>query len=145
MADSHVSLEDSAMQTLRGDAGEGIGLSIVKRLCDMLDASIEMQSVKDQCAAFRILFPRHYASYLAVSVLSFGTTINRITDGDDGSSRGRYACRIGSVIHVIERQRGGEFDRLHGKARAHVEQLGVTDQFLIYSIVAGDIGYDHAQ
>jgi signal transduction histidine kinase len=62
MADSHVSLEDSAMQTLRGDAGEGIGLSIVKRLCEMLDASIEMQSVKDQGTTFRILFPRHYAS-----------------------------------------------------------------------------------
>ena len=62
MADSHVSLEDSAMQTLRGDAGEGIGLSIVKRLCEMLDATIEMQSVKDQGTTFRILFPRHYAS-----------------------------------------------------------------------------------
>ena len=50
------------MQTLRGDAGEGIGLSIVKRLCDMLDASIEMQSIKDQGTTFRILFPRHYSS-----------------------------------------------------------------------------------
>jgi signal transduction histidine kinase len=56
------SLEDTGMQILRGDAGEGIGLSIVKRLCDMLDASIEMQSIKDQGTTFRILFPRHYAS-----------------------------------------------------------------------------------
>jgi signal transduction histidine kinase len=62
MTDSRVSLEDAAMQTLRGDAGEGIGLSIVKRLCDMLDASIEMQSIKNQGTTFRILFPRHYAS-----------------------------------------------------------------------------------
>jgi signal transduction histidine kinase len=62
MAASHASLEDTAMQTLRGDAGEGIGLSIVKRLCEMLDASIEMQSIKDQGTTFRILFPRHYAS-----------------------------------------------------------------------------------
>jgi signal transduction histidine kinase len=43
------------------DRGEGIGLSIVKRLCEMLDASIEMQSVKDQGTTFRIFFPRHYA------------------------------------------------------------------------------------
>ena len=62
MAASHTSLEDMGKQTLRGDAGEGIGLSIVKRLCDMLDASIEMQSIKDQGTTFRILFPRHYAS-----------------------------------------------------------------------------------
>jgi signal transduction histidine kinase len=44
------------------EGGEGIGLSIVKRLCEMLDASIEMQSVKDQGTTFRILFPKHYAS-----------------------------------------------------------------------------------
>jgi signal transduction histidine kinase len=62
MAANHTSLEDTGKQTLRGDAGEGIGLSIVKRLCDMLDASIEMQSIKDQGTTFRILFPRHYAS-----------------------------------------------------------------------------------
>jgi signal transduction histidine kinase len=62
MAGSHTGLEDTGMHTLRGDAGEGIGLSIVKRLCDMLDASIEMQSIKDQGTTFRILFPRHYAS-----------------------------------------------------------------------------------
>ena len=61
LAAGHASLEDSAMQTLRGDAGEGIGLSIVKRLCEMLDATIEMQSIKDQGTSFRILFPRHYA------------------------------------------------------------------------------------
>ena len=47
---------------MRGEAGEGIGLSIVKRLCDMLDANIEMESVKDQGSTFRILFPRHYSS-----------------------------------------------------------------------------------
>jgi signal transduction histidine kinase len=62
MTSERVGLEETAMQTLRGDAGEGIGLSIVKRLCEMLDASIEMQSAKDQGTTFRILFPRHYAS-----------------------------------------------------------------------------------
>ena len=43
------------------EAGEGIGLSIVKRLCELLDASIEMKSVKDVGTTFRILFPRKYA------------------------------------------------------------------------------------
>ena len=41
-------------------AGEGIGLSIVKRLCEMLDATIEMSSKRDVGTTFRILFPREY-------------------------------------------------------------------------------------
>jgi signal transduction histidine kinase len=41
--------------------GEGIGLSIVKRLCDMLDASIELKSVEGLGTTFRILFPRQYS------------------------------------------------------------------------------------
>ena len=49
-------------RTLRGEPGEGIGLSIVKRLCDMLDATIEMQSVPEVGTTFRILFPRGYVS-----------------------------------------------------------------------------------
>jgi signal transduction histidine kinase len=49
-------------RSTRGEAGEGIGLSIVKRLCEMLDATIEMESVKNQGSTFRILFPRHYSS-----------------------------------------------------------------------------------
>jgi signal transduction histidine kinase len=42
--------------------GEGIGLSIVKRLCELLDATIEVNSVKDVGTTFRILFPRKYAN-----------------------------------------------------------------------------------
>jgi signal transduction histidine kinase len=42
--------------------GEGLGLSIVKRLCDMLDATIEVQSETDKGTTFRILFPRRYAA-----------------------------------------------------------------------------------
>ena len=49
--------EESAAQA----GGEGIGLSIVKRLCDMLDATIEMTSEQDVGTTFRILFPREYA------------------------------------------------------------------------------------
>ena len=48
--------------TLRGDAGEGIGLSIVKRLCEMLDATIEMQSMPGQGTTFRIFFPKSYSN-----------------------------------------------------------------------------------
>lgn len=41
-------------------AGEGIGLSIVKRLCEMLDASIELESSEGEGTTFRLTFPRRY-------------------------------------------------------------------------------------
>lgn len=40
--------------------GEGIGLSIVKRLCELLDASVEMESAPEVGTVLRILLPRHY-------------------------------------------------------------------------------------
>jgi signal transduction histidine kinase len=42
------------------ESGEGIGLSIVKRLCDMLDGAIEISSVEGVGTTFRIRFPRKY-------------------------------------------------------------------------------------
>lgn len=42
-------------------AGEGIGLSIVKRLCEMLDASIELESSAGEGTTFRVIFPRRYS------------------------------------------------------------------------------------
>ncbi|MGA2342174.1 MAG: HAMP domain-containing sensor histidine kinase [Steroidobacteraceae bacterium] len=45
----------------QNETGEGIGLSIVKRLCDMLDATVEMQSVTGVGTTFRIRFPREYS------------------------------------------------------------------------------------
>ena len=42
------------------EPGEGIGLSIVKRLCEMLDAKVELHSTPGVGTRFRILFPRHY-------------------------------------------------------------------------------------
>jgi len=41
-------------------SGEGIGLSIVKRLCELLDASIELQTQRGRGTTFRIVFPRQY-------------------------------------------------------------------------------------
>jgi signal transduction histidine kinase len=40
--------------------GEGIGLSIVKRLCEMLDASLELESSAGDGTTFRVIFPRRY-------------------------------------------------------------------------------------
>ena len=41
-------------------AGEGIGLSIVKRLCDLLDATLELQSRQGEGTTFRVTFPVRY-------------------------------------------------------------------------------------
>jgi len=51
----------STRSSRRLPAGEGIGLSIVKRLCELLDASIELQSAAGQGTTFRVIFPRRYA------------------------------------------------------------------------------------
>lgn len=40
--------------------GEGIGLSIVKRLCELLDASLEMASSAETGTTFRVVLPRRY-------------------------------------------------------------------------------------
>ncbi|OYW19273.1 MAG: hypothetical protein B7Z52_03825, partial [Burkholderiales bacterium 12-64-5] len=40
--------------------GEGIGLSIVKRLCEILDATIEVESTLGEGTTFRVVLPRHY-------------------------------------------------------------------------------------
>jgi signal transduction histidine kinase len=50
----------SAILPARDSTGEGLGLSIVKRLCDLLDATIEMTSESGVGTSFRILLPRHY-------------------------------------------------------------------------------------
>jgi signal transduction histidine kinase len=51
---------DAEIAPLSPATGEGLGLSIVKRLCDMLDAKIEMTSEEGVGTSFRILFPRRY-------------------------------------------------------------------------------------
>ena len=42
-------------------AGEGVGLSIVKRLCELLDASFELESAEGKGTTFRVTFPCRYA------------------------------------------------------------------------------------
>jgi signal transduction histidine kinase len=41
-------------------AGEGIGLAIVKRLCELLDAGIELHTDTGKGTTFRVIFPRRY-------------------------------------------------------------------------------------
>lgn len=40
--------------------GEGIGLSIVKRLCELLDATLELTSSPETGTTFRVVFPSRY-------------------------------------------------------------------------------------
>jgi signal transduction histidine kinase len=40
--------------------GEGIGLSIVKRLCELLDATMELDSRVGEGTAVRVHLPRQY-------------------------------------------------------------------------------------
>lgn len=42
--------------------GEGIGLAIVKRLCDLLNASMELASSSEEGTTFRVLIPIRYDS-----------------------------------------------------------------------------------
>jgi signal transduction histidine kinase len=43
-----------------GASHEGIGLSIVKRLCELLDASLELETTPGTGTTFRVVFPRSY-------------------------------------------------------------------------------------
>jgi signal transduction histidine kinase len=40
--------------------GEGVGLSIVKRLCELLDASLELETSPGEGSTFRVVLPRNY-------------------------------------------------------------------------------------
>ena len=40
--------------------GEGVGLSIVKRLCELLDAGLELATKPGQGTTFRVMLPRRY-------------------------------------------------------------------------------------
>jgi signal transduction histidine kinase len=53
--------ERGDLRQVHQNAGEGIGLSIVKRLCELLDATLEVESQIGVGTSFRILLPRRYA------------------------------------------------------------------------------------
>ncbi len=55
-----VGATDVTVITRRAKPGEGIGLSIVKRLCELLDASLEMSSSAETGTTFRVVLPRKY-------------------------------------------------------------------------------------
>ena len=50
----------SSYQTTRRPRREGIGLTIVKRLCELLDASVELQTSPGEGTTFRVNFPINY-------------------------------------------------------------------------------------
>jgi signal transduction histidine kinase len=43
-------------------AGEGVGLTIVKRLCELLDAGLELATEPGRGSTFRVILPRRYAA-----------------------------------------------------------------------------------
>ena len=45
-------------------AGEGVGLTIVKRLCELLDAGLELATETGRGSTFRVILPRSYAPRL---------------------------------------------------------------------------------
>ena len=47
----------SSHHLLANAPGEGIGLSIVKRLCELLDASLELETQPGKGTTFRVIFP----------------------------------------------------------------------------------------
>jgi signal transduction histidine kinase len=48
-------------EAVRESGGEGIGLSIVKRLCELLDAGLEMETSPGAGTTFRVAFPQRYS------------------------------------------------------------------------------------
>jgi len=52
----------SATLSQKLQPGEGVGLSIVKRLCELLDASLELETNPGEGSTFRVVLPCQYAS-----------------------------------------------------------------------------------
>ena len=50
----------SSHQTFSPPSREGIGLSIVKRLCELLNGSLELQTSPGEGTTFRVSFPSRY-------------------------------------------------------------------------------------
>jgi len=52
--------DDADERPINQSQGEGLGLAIVKRLCDLLDAMVEIDTVIDKGTTVRVLLPRRY-------------------------------------------------------------------------------------
>lgn len=52
----------SAVRGSEATHGEGIGLSIVKHLCELLDASLELETAPGAGSTFRVIFPERYSN-----------------------------------------------------------------------------------
>ena len=59
-ADTNGSAIDDDPREVRQQRGEGVGLSIVKRLSDLLSATIELESNAEVGTLFRVILPRRY-------------------------------------------------------------------------------------
>lgn len=57
---SDVLAAGSSSESATLPSGEGIGLSIVKRLCDLAGATLELETAPGHGTTIRILFPMHY-------------------------------------------------------------------------------------
>jgi signal transduction histidine kinase len=54
------SIAPDARLAARAPGGEGLGMAIVKRLCELLDAGIELDTAAGRGTTFRIVFPSAY-------------------------------------------------------------------------------------
>jgi len=53
---------DADERPINQSQGEGLGLAIVKRLCDLLDAMVEIETAAEKGTTVRVLLPRRYPS-----------------------------------------------------------------------------------
>jgi signal transduction histidine kinase len=59
-AEDNASADDDDPREVGQQRGEGVGLSIVKRLSDLLNATIELESSAELGTIFKVILPRHY-------------------------------------------------------------------------------------
>ncbi len=59
-ADENASAVDDDPREVGQQRGEGVGLSIVKRLSDLLNATIDLESSAEVGTIFKVILPRHY-------------------------------------------------------------------------------------
>ena len=81
--------------------GEGVGLSIVKRLCELLDASVELSTAPGKGTTFRVTFP---------DPVSEGLKRNAHGETPSAGPLRRDACRTeraGDAVRAARRPRAG--------------------------------------